>query len=129
MRVRRRPPVRRGSQRWRPRCVARSGRRRRSRRTSRNRTPSDRAASPATRPSEAVTETIRLPLNHCPDCGEVVKRITDNQPIFQTDLPPIKPIVRRFETQRGWCPQCRKMVSSRHPEQTDTATGPPIWTR
>jgi transposase len=81
--------------------------------------PAFRAApSPA-----AVTETIRVPLTTCPRCGTPVRKVADNPPIFQTDLPPIQPIVRRFDTQRGFCPSCRKMVHSRHPNQTSTAVG------
>jgi hypothetical protein len=87
------------------------------------RKPGHEPACRAAPPPEAVTETIRVPLDHCPDCGGPVERIKDNRPIFQTDLPPITPIIRRFDTQRGYCPQCRKMVRSRHPEQTSTATG------
>ena len=74
-------------------------------------------------PPEAVTETIPVPLTTCPRCGTVVQKVADNAPIFQTDLPPITPIVRRFDTQRGFCPCCRKMVHSRHPDQTSTAVG------
>jgi len=87
------------------------------------RKPGHTGACRAVPPPQAVTETIRVPLTSCPDCGGPVERIKDNRPIFQTDLPPIKPVVRRFETQRGWCPACHKMVRSRHPEQTSTATG------
>jgi transposase len=87
------------------------------------RKPGHEPACRATPPPSAVTETIRVPLDHCPDCGGPVERIQDNRPIFQTDLPPITPIVRRLDTQRGWCPACRKMVRSRHSEQTSTATG------
>ena len=83
------------------------------------RKPGHTGACRATPPPEAVTETIRVPLTRCPDCGRSVERITDNRPIFQTDLPPITPVIR----QRGWCPRCRKMVRSRHPQQTSTATG------
>ena len=87
------------------------------------RKPGHAASFRATPPPEAVTETFHVPLTRCPDCGGPVERIQDNRPIFQTDLPPIKPIVRRFDTQRGWCPACRKAVRSRHPEQTSTAAG------
>jgi transposase len=82
--------------------------------------------APAFRPApppETVTETIPVPLTTCPRCGTPIQEVTDNPPIFQTDLPPIKPIVQRFDTQRGFCPCCRKRVHSRHPDQTSTATG------
>ena len=87
------------------------------------RKPGHTGACRAVPPPEAVSETLRVPLTWCPDCGRRVERITDNRPIFQTDLPPITPVIRRFETQRGWCPRCRTMVRSRHPQQTSTATG------
>ena len=72
---------------------------------------------------EAVSQTIRVPLWRCAHCAGPLERVRDNRPIFQSDLPRIEPLIRRFETQRGWCPRCRKMVHSRHPEQTSTATG------
>jgi transposase len=87
------------------------------------RKPGHEPAYRPTPPPEAVTETLRVPLTACPHCGGPVERIKDNRPIFQTDLPPIRPVIRRFETQRGYCPHCRKMVRSRHPKQTSTATG------
>jgi transposase len=82
--------------------------------------------APAFRPApppEAVTETISVPLTTCPKCGTPIPQVTDNPPIFQTDLPPMTPIVQRFDTQRGVCPCCGKTVHSRHPDQTSTATG------
>ena len=81
---------------------------------------------PAFRPAPppgAVSEIIRVPLRRCPRCGGVVKKVLDNAPIYQSELPASRPVIRRFDTQRGWCPRCRKMVRSRHPEQTSTATG------
>jgi len=74
-------------------------------------------------PPEEVSEIIRFPLKRCPRCGGAVKRVLDNAPIYQSDLPESRPVIRRFETQRGWCERCRKMVRSRHPDQTSTATG------
>jgi transposase len=85
--------------------------------------PGHAPAFRAVPPPETVTETLRVPLTTCPHCGTAVQKVADNPPIFQTDLPPVRPVVRRFDTQRGFCPHCRKMVRSRHPEQTSTALG------
>ncbi len=80
------------------------------------------AFRPAPPPGE-VSQVIRVPLKRCPRCGGAVKNVRDNAPIYQSELPPTRPVIRRFDTQRGWCARCRKMVRSRHPEQTSTATG------
>ena len=80
------------------------------------------AFRPAPPPGE-VSEIIRVPLDRCPRCGGAVKRVLDNAPIYQSELPESRPVIRRFDTQRGWCERCHKMVRSRHPEQTSTATG------
>jgi len=87
------------------------------------RKPGHPPARRATPPPEAVSEALQVPLDTCPHCGGPVERVTDNSPIYQTDLPPIQPLIRRFDTQRGWCPKCHQAVRSRHPEQTSTATG------
>ena len=42
---------------------------------------------------------------------------------FQTDLPPIVPIVTKFTIETGYCPCCRRRVQGRHPEQISNATG------
>ena len=33
------------------------------------------------------------------------------------------PVIKCFDTQRGWCPRCKRRVRSRHPEQTSDANG------
>lgn len=70
-----------------------------------------------------VSEAIRVPLDRCPHCGGPVERVLDNAPIYQTDIPDVRPVVTRFDTQRGWCPRCHRKVRSRHPHQTSDATG------
>jgi len=80
---------------------------------------------PAVRPTptpEQIDRTIDVPLDECPMCkvplyeqGQVVQ--------FQTDLPPIVPIVTQFNIQTGTCPCCRQRWQGRHPEQTSDATG------
>jgi hypothetical protein len=42
---------------------------------------------------------------------------------YQTDLPPIVPIVTQFNIETGFCPCCRQHWQGRHPEQTSDALG------
>lgn len=72
--------------------------------------------------AEQVDRTIDVPLHECPMChvpldeqGQVVQ--------FQTDLPPVVPIITRFNIETGWCPCCRQRWQGRHPEQTSDAIG------
>jgi transposase len=58
----------------------------------------------------------------CPDCN--VELVEPGQVVqYQTDLPPIVPIVTQFNIETGWCPCCRRRVQGRHPEQTSDALG------
>jgi len=50
-----------------------------------------------------------------------VDRTTHDQ--IQIDLPQVKPLVTRFRTESGYCPNCQKWVRSRHPEQLSQASG------
>jgi transposase len=62
------------------------------------------------------------PPNHCPYCGGVVKD-TNTVSQYQEDIPPVKPIVRRFDIHIGRCVRCKRSVRGRHPLQTTTAVG------
>ena len=42
---------------------------------------------------------------------------------YQEDLPPVRPIVRRFHVHVGRCDRCRARVQGRHPLQTSDALG------
>jgi transposase len=42
---------------------------------------------------------------------------------YQTDLPPIVPIITQFNIETGYCPCCRQYWQGRHPEQTSDAIG------
>jgi transposase len=80
---------------------------------------------PAQRPvptPERVDRVVAVPCRCCPDCD--VELVEPGQVVqYQTDLPPIVPIVTRFDIETGWCPCCRRRVQGRHPEQTSNATG------
>jgi transposase len=70
-----------------------------------------------------VDETYAVPLPPgCPDCGgAVIADQTVHQ--HQEELPPVKPIIRRFEIELGHCVKCHRRVRGRHPLQTSDALG------
>jgi transposase len=80
---------------------------------------------PELRPTPApqqVDRVIDVPLRLCPDCNvELLDSKIHVQ--YQTDLPPIVPIVTQFNIESGWCPCCRQRRQARHPQQTSDATG------
>jgi hypothetical protein len=69
-----------------------------------------------------VDETMHVPLRHCPQCGGPVEERRQHEQ-FVTDLPPVRPQVRRYVTESGYCPRCRRRVRSHHPDQISLATG------
>ena len=58
----------------------------------------------------------------CPDCGGAVED-THVTAQYQEDLPPIRPLVRRFDVHVGRCRRCGRRVQGRHPLQTSDALG------
>jgi len=69
-----------------------------------------------------ITETIDVPLEHCPGCGGPVDDVQTHQQVV-ADLPKIEPVTRQYVTHSGYCPRCARRVRSRHPEQSSEATG------
>src|SRR5262249_31078930 len=71
---------------------------------------------------DQVDRVLDAPLDECPLCqaplydqGQVVQ--------FQTDLPPIVPIITQLNIATGYCSCCRQYWQGRHPEQTTDAIG------
>lgn len=58
----------------------------------------------------------------CPDCGGAVED-THVTAQYQDDLPPVRPVVRRFDVHVGRCRRCGRRVQGRHPLQTSDALG------
>lgn len=58
----------------------------------------------------------------CPDCGGAVED-THVSAQYQEDLPPVRPLVRRFLVHVGRCRRCGLRVQGRHPLQTSDALG------
>jgi transposase len=71
---------------------------------------------------EQVDRVIDVPLQKCPLC-QVPLTEQDQVVQFQTDLPPIVPIITQFNIETGWCPCCRQRWQGRHPQQTSDAKG------
>src|SRR5262249_36679058 len=71
---------------------------------------------------EQVDRIIHVPLHECPTCHVP---LCDPSVVvqYQTDLPPIVPLVTQFNIETGYCPCCRQHWQGRHPEQTSDAIG------
>jgi transposase len=88
--------------------------------------PGRKAGHPAslrpTPPPERIDRVVPVLCPVCPDCKVP---LVDPKIVvqYQTDLPPIVPIVTQFNIETGWCPCCRQRRQSRHPEQTSDAHG------
>jgi transposase len=80
---------------------------------------------PALRPvptPDQIDRVIDVPLHECPACHVP---LCDPAVVvqYQTDLPPIVPVVTQFNIETGFCPCCRQHWKGRHPEQTSDALG------
>jgi transposase len=72
---------------------------------------------------EHVDETLEATLpSCCPDCGAELEPVREADQ-YQTDLPPIQPVTRRFRIAIGRCTGCGKRVQGRHPLQASDALG------
>ena len=76
------------------------------------------------RPTPAVIDEVQdVPVPaRCPQCGAGVDD-THVVAQYQEDLPPVRPVVRRFDVHIGRCRQCGRRVQGRHPLQTSNAVG------
>lgn len=89
------------------------------------RRPGPDYGTPARRPiPEHVDETIEVLLpDACPHCGGEAIEAHEVAEQYQTELPPIRPVVTRFLVHLGSCIGCGKAVRGRHPRQTSDALG------
>jgi transposase len=71
---------------------------------------------------DQIDRVIDVPLDKCPLC-DVWLYDQDQVVQYQTDLPPIVPIVTQFNIETGYCPCCRQYWQGRHPDQTSDAIG------
>jgi hypothetical protein len=79
-------------------------------------------ANRPTPPPERIDRVVEVPCRTCSEChGPLVDPGIVVQ--YQTDLPPIVPIVTQFNIETGYCPCCRLHCQGRHPEQISNAIG------
>lgn len=71
---------------------------------------------------DQIDRVIDVRLDKCPLCDV---DLYDHSLVvqYQTDLPPIVPIITQFNIETGRCPSCRQHWQGRHPEQTSDARG------
>jgi transposase len=79
-------------------------------------------ANRPTPPPERIDRVVEVSCRACPDCSTP---LVDPRSVvqYQTDLPPIVPIVTQFNIETGFCPCCRQRQQGRHPDQTSDAIG------
>jgi transposase len=76
----------------------------------------------AVRPVPEPDRVLDVPLHECPQCqAPLYNRAIVTQ--WQTDLPPVVPVVTQFNIQTGYCTCCQGYFQGRHPEQTSDAIG------
>lgn len=79
-------------------------------------------ANRPTPPPQHIDRVITVPCRDCPDCK--VALVDPHMVVqYQTDLPPIVPMVTQFNIETGYCPCCRQRQRGRHPEQISNALG------
>jgi transposase len=99
---------------------------RRRRTKKRKKKPGRRRGHPAAnRPTPAPERIDRILHVPCPECPECHGPLVDPGVVvqYQTDLPPIIPIVTQFNIETGYCPCCRLHCQGRHAEQISNAIG------
>lgn len=72
-------------------------------------------------PSE-VDEIYEEKLDGCPHCQSELEDLKSYEQ-YITDIPLIKPIVKKYIHQSGWCSQCRKRVRTSHHGPFSKASG------
>src|SRR5262245_8999707 len=73
-------------------------------------------------PPERIDRVVKVSCGGCPDCAvPLVDPSTVVQ--YQTELPPVVPIVTQCNIETGFCPCCRQRQQYRHPGQAHNALG------
>ena len=71
---------------------------------------------------EVIDREVDVPVPaHCPDCQIPWEITTHTQ--YQTDIPPVKPTITKFNIQVGNCSCCGMRIQGRHEDQVSDALG------
>lgn len=71
-----------------------------------------------------VDESYEAPVGpRCPYCHSDAVEETQVVEIYEEDIPPVRPRVRRFRVHVGRCRHCRRRIQGRHPLQSSDAVG------
>jgi hypothetical protein len=78
---------------------------------------------PSSKPiPEKIDRIVEVAVIPCPDCQCDLENVVIHSQ-YQSDLPPIVPVVTEFRVPVGTCPCCMKRVQATYPEQTSQALG------
>lgn len=71
---------------------------------------------------DQIDRIVDVRIDKCPMCDV---DLYDHREVvqYQTDLPPIVPVVTQFNIETATCPCCRQRWQGRHPDQTSDAVG------
>ena len=73
---------------------------------------------------DQIDRVIDVPLEKCPMC-DVHLYDQDQVVQYQTDLPPIVPIITQFNIETGYCPCCRQYCRAGIPTKLPMPSAPP----
>ena len=71
---------------------------------------------------EEISETKKAELSGCPDCGNALEDVREQEQ-YEIDIPEIKSIITRYVMLSGKCSQCGKRHKLCHPDQISEAVG------
>lgn len=74
-------------------------------------------------PDQIDEEHEALLPSACPCCGGAIEEAAHEEEQYQTDIPPGRPIVRKFRIHVGRCKKCGRRAQGRHPLQSSDAIG------
>ena len=63
---------------------------------------------------EQVDKVCRVPVNECPECGgsNLSENVQEVRPRTVEDIPVYEPVVTRYEIERRYCKDCKKLVET-----------------